>query len=154
MIEKQIKFKYRNSKIYNILALICFIICLIAIGIIIKTVNTNLYRIIYILLIFIFANILLSIISNNISITNGIFTFHKDKLTYETLNKEYTINYDEIEYIIKEQYMENGSLIKKENFQYIIKIKDAGTFTFKYYNDTLLTAIEELINTANLTIEE
>ena len=152
MLNKNISFRFKNNRIYNSVAFILFIILIINIYIIILNVNNNLYRILYILLSFIIINIIL-LLTNKFTISRGIFNFDDNQLTYETVTKSYTINYDEVEYIIKNNYIDDTSIIKKENYEYIIKIRNEGTFTFKYTDNSLVDAIKELALRSNIEID-
>ena len=147
-------FKYKNNYLFNIVSFISFIISIIAIVVILMSNIIIINKILFILLTFVIINILIFIINNIGCVTNGRFTLDKHSFIYETLRNEYTINYQEIEYINKETYIDNNSFIKKENYCYKIKIKNAGCFTFNYYNSSLDDAIEELALRANKDIEQ
>ena len=151
---KVFTFKYKNDKLFNIISLIFFIFFILLIFIILSNVDSILYKILYILLSFIGINILLIFISKYICITNGTISFDKHSFIYETLNNEYTINYQEIEYINKMIYIDNDSIIRNENYLYKVKIKNAGYFIFKHYDDSLNEAIEELSSRSNKEIDE
>ena len=141
---KTLNFKYKSDYYYNILSAILFVVLLLGLILIFKYVDTIINKLLFVLLAFIFVNVLLTILGKIVSVINGRITLDKHSFIYETLKNEYTINYNEIEYISKEIYTDNTDFIKKENYSYIIKIKNAGYFVFKYYDDSLLDAIEEL----------
>ena len=143
-----INFKYKNDYFYNILAFLLFVILILVSIIILKYSDTIFNKILYILLTFIIINILLAIIDKTISNTTGKFIFDKHSFIYDTLHNEYTINYQEIEYINKEVYMDNYGLFKFENYMYVIKIKNAGEFVFRYSEDNLDEAINMLCKKA------
>ena len=111
-------------------------------------------KILYILLSFIGINLLLIFISRVICITVGTISLDKHSFIYETLNSEYTINYQEIEYINKLNYIDNDSIIRNENYLYKVKVKDAGYFIFKRYDDSLDDAMSELSKIAKIKIDE
>lgn len=141
---KVINFKYKSDYFFNIISALLFLILILVLIIIFKYFDNAAQRLLYTLLAFIVTNILLTVIGKYVSITTGRFSLDKHSFIYETLRNEYTISYQEIEYITKEKYIDNSSLIRKENYQYIVKIKNAGYFLFKYYDDSLLDALEEL----------
>ena len=149
---KTLNFKYKNDYYLNILSALLFVILILVLIVIFKYVDTMINKLLFILLAFIFANIALVILGKIVGIVNGKITFDKHSFIYETLNNEYTINYNEIEYISREIYTDNTDFIKKENYSYIIKIKNAGYFVFKYYDDSLLEVIEELLDKAQQKI--
>lgn len=70
-------------------------------------------------------------------ITKGVFEFFKDEFYYTSLNKTIAISYKEVEYIKKEEYQEKFFFLKKVNTRYIMKIINAGTFYFPYYDSSL-----------------
>ena len=154
MQDNYITFKYRDNFIFNIISFICFIIFMILTYIIINNIESIPKKILYILLVFIIINVILAIISSKICVLKGKFIFEEGEFTYESISKTYTIRYDEIEYIRKDIYTDNTTLMKRENYIYKIKIKDDGSLLFKYYNDSLLDAIEELAMKSNLKIED
>jgi hypothetical protein len=149
---KTLNFKYKNDYYLNILSALLFVILILVLIVIFKYVDTMINKLLFILLAFIFANIALVILGKIVGIVNGKITFDKHSFIYETLNNEYTINYNEIEYISREIYTDNTDFIKRENYSYIIKIKNAGYFVFKYYDDSLLEVIEELLDKAKQKI--
>ena len=149
---KTLNFKYKNDYYLNILSALLFVILVLVLIVIFKYVDTMINKLLFILLAFIFANIALVILGKIVGIVNGKITLDKHSFIYETLNNEYTINYNEIEYISREIYTDNTDFIKKENYSYIIKIKNAGYFVFKYYDDSLLEVIEELLDKAQQKI--
>ena len=147
-------FKYKNDRFKNILSLLLFIILTLLIILIIKLVDNIIYKVIYTLISFIIIYLLINFLSRMISNINGKFTFDKHSFIYDTLSSEYTINYKEIEYISKSTYLDNDYFIKRENYLYKIKIKDAGYFVFKYIDDSLVDAIQELSKQSNIDIIE
>ena len=149
---KSLNFKYKNDHYLNIISIVLFVVFIAFILLILKYVDTIFYKVLYVLLLFIITNILITIIGKAISITTGRFTFDKHSFVYETLDNEYTINYKEIDYIQKDVYMDNDDFFKHENYIYKIKIKDAGFFAFKYCDDTLIDALNELANNCEIKI--
>ncbi len=149
---KTLNFKYKSDYYYNILSALLFIILIFALIVIFKYVDTTINKLLFILLSFIFVNVILVVLGKIVGIMNGKITLDKHSFIYESLKNEYTINYNEIEYISRELYVDNTDFIKKENYSYIIKIKNAGYFVFKYCDDSLLEVIEELLNKANKKI--
>ena len=147
-------FKYKNDKLFNIISLIFFIFFVLVLFIILGGNGTILTKILFILLSFIGINLLLILVSRVICITVGTITFDKHSFIYETLNNEYTLNYQEIEYINKLNYIDSDSLIRNENYLYKVKIKDAGYFIFKKYDDSLDEAMSELSKRTKIEIDE
>lgn len=147
-------FKYKNNHFYNIMSCLLFIILILAIIIIFKYTNTILYKLLFVLLAFIICNLILAFLAKIVQVTNGRFTFDKHSFIYDTLNKEYTINYSEIEYISKDVYTDTDRLIRSENYVYTIKIKNAGAFTFKYVDDSLDDAMLLLSQNADIEISK
>ena len=147
-------FKYKNDKLFNIISLIFFIFFVLLLFIILGSNNSILTKILFILLAFIGINIFLIIISKVVCISVGTITFDKHTFIYETFNNEYTINYQEIEYINKMNYIDNDSLIRSENYLYKVKIKEAGYFIFKRFDDSLDEAMIELSKKTNKEIDE
>ena len=141
---KTLNFRYKSDYYYNILSALLLMILLLVLVLIFKYVDTIINKLLFILLAFIFANVILVVIGKIVSVMNGKLSLDKHSFIYESLKNEYTINYNEIEYISKEIYIDNTDFIKRENYSYVIKIKNAGYFVFKYYDDSLIEAIEEL----------
>ena len=147
-------FKYKNDKLFNIISLIFFIFFVLVLFIILGGNSAILTKILFILLAFIGINLLLILVSKVVCITVGTITFDKHSFIYETLNNEYTLNYQEIEYINKLNYIDSDSLIRNENYLYKVKIKDAGYFIFKKYDDSLDEAMSELSKRTKIEIDE
>ena len=147
-------FKYKNDKLFNIISLIFFIFFVLVLFIILGGNGTILTKILFILLSFIGINLLLILVSKVVCITVGTITFDKHSFIYETLNNEYTLNYQEIEYINKLNYIDSDSLIRNENYLYKVKIKDAGYFIFKKYDDSLDEAMSELSKRTKIELDE
>lgn len=147
-------FKYKNDKLFNIISLIFFIFFVLLLFIILGSNNSILTKILFILLAFIGINLFLILISKVVCISVGTITYDKHTFIYETFNNEYTINYQEIEYINKMNYIDNDSLIRSENYLYKVKIKEAGYFIFKRFDDSLDEAMIELSKKTNKEIDE
>ncbi len=141
---KTINFKYKSDYYYNILSALLFMILILVLVLIFKYVDTIINKLLFVLLSFIFINIILVVIGKVVSVMNGRISLDKHSFIYESLKNEYTINYNEIEYISRELYIDNTDFIRRENYSYVIKIKNAGYFVFKYFDDSLIEAIEEL----------
>lgn len=153
-MEKEYLFKYKNSTLFKIpiilFSLFYFILCII----IFKYINDNADKLLYMLL-FLLINILWMIqIKKRLDVTDGKFILKNNELSYITLNKIYNITYEEIESIIKEKYIEDTNIISYYSYQYIIYIKNSGSFTFKYYDNSLDIAINALANKINQNINE
>ena len=147
-------FKYKNDKFYNIISFILFIIFVLLILFIFNNINNNLYRLLYSLLSFIVIDVLMVIFYKLACTVNGKITLDKHSFIYETLNNEYTINYQEIESISKNTYMDTNNFMRQENYVYKIQIKNAGYFEFKYHDNSLIEVVEQLALKANIEIDE
>ena len=153
-MKKNIEFKYKNDYLFSIC--LGIMVCLfILLGIIIFQSNITLLRKFTLLLL---SLIILSlwgiILKRKLEVTYGSFVFDKNEVVYTTLGKAYYIDYKEIDYIMKKNYMDNSYLVSREALEYIIKIKDSGTFTFKYYDQSVIDAIKLLSKKANINIIE
>lgn len=151
---KSFYFKYKNDKLFNIISFIFFIFFVLLLFIIIGSTNAILTKVLFVLLAFIGINLLFILISKVICITGGTMSFDKHSFIYETINNEYTINYQEIEYINKTNYVDNDSIIRNQNYLYKVKIKDAGYFIFKRFDESLDEAMLELSKRINKEIDE
>ena len=147
-------FKYKNDKLFNIISLIFFIFFILLLFIILGSSHPILTKILFVLLTFIGMNLFLILISKVVCISVGTMSFDKHSFIYETFNNEYTINYQEIEYINKMDYVDNDSIIKTENYLYKVKVKDAGYFIFKRFDESLDNAMAELSDRTNTKIDE
>lgn len=154
MMKKTVLFKYKSSYFFNMVALMFFILFIISTIIIIKYVKANNMRIIWILIIAILIFIWMNLVAKKLCVLNGKFSFSKDILTYDTLSKTYEIEYQEIEYIIKEKLMDYTSFFNIENYQYRLKIKNAGSFRFVYFNESLDEAMKALSSISKISIED
>src|SRR5574344_152454 len=153
-MKKNILFKYKSAYFFNMLALMFFILFIICTIIIIKYVKANNMRIIWILGMALLIFIWMNLVAKKLCVLNGKFSFSKDTLTYDTLSKTYEIEYQEIEYIIKEKLMDNTSFFNIENYQYRLKIKYAGSFKFAYFNESLDEAMNTLSAISKIKIDD
>lgn len=96
----------------------------------------------------------MNLICKKISIISGNFEFKKNELIYSSLNKSYIIKYEEIEYISKESYIDYSNIFNIEKYLYRIKIKNAKYFTFSYYDDSLINAMEKLASYTKIKIDD
>ena len=147
-------FKYKNntlSKYFLILFIIIYIIGSILIN---KYIMLNASKLLFILIYLLLLVLWMLQIKKRLDITYGEFIFNEEELSYTTLNKTYYINYKEIDSIKKIIYIENTNIISYKSYEYIIKIKDAGQFIFRYYDNSLDTAINALANKLDIDIIE
>ena len=149
-----VNFIYKNDKISNIISFILFIIFVISIIIILISKDIIINKVLFILLSFIITNVLIIFLNKAFNKVNAQFTFDKHSFIYEYLNNEYTINFNEVEYIQRKTYMDSDNFIKREREMYLFKIKNGGTFVFKSIDDSLSDAMEKLSNKLNIEIEE
>ena len=148
------EFKYKCNYLFNICFYLILTLFVLTTILIFQKVSSNLTRSILLLLTIILLSIWSLFLKRKLEITKGTFEFTKDTLNYTTLGKTYYIEYNEIEYILKEEYLDTSYLISRPSYQYIIKIKNGGTLTFKYYDYTLDTAINSLCTKTNYQIKE
>lgn len=147
-------FKYKNntlSKYFLILFIIIYIIGSILIN---KYIMLNASKLLFMLIYLLLLVLWMLQIKKRLDITYGEFIFNEEELSYTTLNKTYYINYKEIDSIKKIIYIENTNIISYKSYEYIIKIKDAGQFIFRYYDNSLDTAISALANKLDIDIIE
>ena len=139
-------FKYRSTRLFNIVAFLFFCLFIIVTIIILKYVSTTGYKIAYILLSGFILFIWMYFINKKLCILNGTFIIENNLLIYETLHKSYEIKFREIDYLSIEKCLDRTSLFNIENYLYRIKIKDAGSFVFFYNDDSLDDAFKILSN--------
>ena len=147
-------FKYKNntlSKYFLILFIIIYVIGSILIN---KYIMLNASKLLFMLIYLLLLVLWMLQIKKRLDITYGEFIFNEEELSYTTLNKTYYINYKEIDSIKKIIYIENTNIISYKSYEYIIKIKDAGQFIFRYYDNSLDTAINALANKLDIDIIE
>ena len=146
--------KYKNntlSKYFLILFIIIYVIGSILIN---KYIMLNASKLLFMLIYLLLLVLWMLQIKKRLDITYGEFIFNEEELSYTTLNKTYYINYKEIDSIKKIIYIENTNIISYKSYEYIIKIKDAGQFIFRYYDNSLDTAINALANKLDIDIIE
>lgn len=147
-------FKYKNntlSKYFLILFIIIYVIGSILIN---KYIMLNASKLLFMLIYLLLLVLWMLQIKKRLDITYGEFIFNEEELSYTTLNKTYYINYKEIDSIKKIIYIEHTNIISYKSYEYIIKIKDAGQFIFRYYDNSLDTAINALANKLDIDIIE
>lgn len=148
----KIEFKYRSTRLFNIVAFLFFCLFIIVTLIIIKYVNSTGYKIVYILLCGGILYLWMYIVNRKICVLNGCFIFDEDKFYYDTLRKSYEIKFNEVDYLTIEKGLDKTSLFNIENYLYRIKIRDAGSFIFYYYDKSLDEAFKKLSDELNITI--
>lgn len=148
-----IDFKYRSSKLFNIVAFLFFCLFILVVFIILKYVKSVGFRIVYILISGFILYIWMYLVNKKLCILNGTFIINNNTLIYETLSKSYEIEFNEIDYLSIEKCLDKTSLFNIENYLYRIKIKGAGSFIFYYYNDSLDKAFNNLANRLDITIK-
>ena len=119
------EFKYKCNYLFNICFYLILTLFVLTTILIFQKVSSNLTRSILLLLTIILLSIWSLFLKRKLEITKGTFEFTKDTLNYTTLGKTYYIEYNEIEYILKEEYLDTSYLISRPSYQYIIKIKMA-----------------------------
>lgn len=137
-------FKYKNSFLFNIVSILFVILFMLICILIIEFIKENLMKLIAILFILLFLAMWMYFVKKKIEITYGEFRFDKKEFAYTTMKKTYFIKYNEIDYIKKETYIEDNIIYHQESTLYKIKIKNAGIFIFRTYDNTLDEAMELL----------
>ena len=141
--------------LFLITSFILFIIIYVIGSILInKYIMLNASKLLFMLIYLLLLVLWMLQIKKRLDITYGEFIFNEEELSYTTLNKTYYINYKEIDSIKKIIYIENTNIISYKSYEYIIKIKDAGQFIFRYYDNSLDTAINALANKLDIDIIE
>ena len=144
MNKNKYEFRYRNKHFFKLLIPLFILLYILTVIV--------LYRYIFFIYLYIPACIAAAIlilvwiyiIKPKAEITKGSFEFFKDEFYYTSLNKTRAISYKEVEYIKKEEYTEKFFFLKKVNIRYIMKIMNAGTFYFPYYDNSLDNAMDLL----------
>lgn len=142
--DKSISFKYKSTYLFNMVALLFFILYIIIIFVIIKFYSSFFLRILLLILAIIFILLWMYFVGKKLCVLNGKFNFNKNDFEYITMRKTYIINYNEIESITKENYIDNSKIISIENMLFRLKIKNSGSFVFCYYDSSLIDAIKKL----------
>ena len=127
------EFKYKCNYLFNICFYLILTLFVLTTILIFQKVSSNLTRSILLLLTIILLSIWSLFLKRKLEITKGTFEFTKDTLNYTTLGKTYYIEYNEIEYILKEEYLDNSYLISRPSYQYIIKIKNVDTLCLHFF---------------------
>ena len=148
----KIDFKYRSTRLFNIVAFLFFCLFIIVTLIIIKYVNSTGYKIVYILLCGGILYLWMYIVNRKVCVLNGSFIIENDKFYYDTLRKSYEIKFNEVDYLSIEKCLDKTSLFNIENYLYRIKIRDAGSFIFYYNDKSLDEAFKKLSDKLNITI--
>lgn len=147
-------FKYKNNALFKYPLILFIIVYIIGSILINRYILINSNKLIFMLLYLLILILWMLQIKKRLDITYGEFVFNQDELSYTTLNKTYYINYNEILSIEKRNYIENTNIISYQSYEYIIKIKNAGQFTFKYHDNSLDIAIKALADKLNMEINE
>lgn len=147
-------FKYKNNTLFKYFLILFIIIYIIGSILINKYIMLNASKLFFMLIYLLLLVLWMLQIKKRLDITYGEFIFNEEELSYTTLNKTYYINYKEIDSIKKIIYIENTNIISYKSYEYIIKIKDAGQFIFRYYDNSLDTAINALANKLDIDIIE
>lgn len=147
-----IKFKYKNNYLFNILSILFIILLFLTYYILFEHVKNPIHCIFLIILITIIIFIWMYLTKRKLEKTTGEFILDKSTLTYNTMKKSYYIDYPEIDYITKEKYNDEFLIFSKSSILYKVKIKNAGLFTFYYYDNSLINAIESLAKKAKIKI--
>ena len=147
-------FKYKNNALFKYPLILFIIVYIIGSILINRYILINSNKLIFMLLYLLILILWMLQIKKRLDITYGEFVFNQDELSYTTLNKTYYINYNEILSIEKRNYIENTNIISYQSYEYIIKIKNAGQFTFKYHDNSLDIANKALADKLNMEINE
>ena len=154
MKNETVNFKYKGDFLTNIISFM-FICLFIIFSILVFKINISIiFKIIIIFIILALLSLWMYFINKKLSILNGTFIFDNDKFYYETLRKSYEIGYDEIQYVSKEIRINNNVIFNRENPLFRIKIKDAGSFVFYIYDNSLENAIDRLCGMTNIKYKD
>ena len=148
----KVDFKYRSTKLFNIVAFLFFCLFIIITIVIIKYFKSTGYKIAFILLSGIVLFLWMYLTNRKVCVLNGSFIIEDNKFYYETLRKSYEIKFDEVDYLSIEKCIDKTSLFNIENYLYRIKINDAGSFVFYYNDKSLDDAFNKLADNLDLTI--
>lgn len=144
MKNNKYEFKYKNNHFFKKISPLFLILYILLIIV--------LYREIFLLYLFIPAIIACGILilvwmyffKKKACIAKGIFEFFEDEFYYTTYRKTIAIRYKEIDSITEMEYIDKFLIFKKKSKQYQIKIINAGSFYFPYYNSSTEKAINLL----------
>ena len=146
MNNNKYEFKYKNNRFFKKISPLFLILYILIIIV--------LYREIFLLYLFIPAIIACGIlilvwmyfVKKKACITKGSFEFFDDEFYYTTYRKTMAIRYKEVDSITETEYIDRFLIFKKKIKQYEVKIINAGTFYFPYYDTSTEKAINLLRN--------
>lgn len=144
MNNNKYEFKYKNNHFFKKISPLFLILYVLLIIV--------LYKEIFLLYLYIPAIIACGILiliwmyffKKKASITKGTFEFFDDEFYYTTYKKTIAIRYKEIDNISEMEYIDKFLIFKKKSKQYQVKIINAGSFYFPYYNSSTEKAINLL----------
>ena len=144
MNNNKYEFKYKNNHFFKKISPLFLILYVLLIIV--------LYKEIFLLYLYIPAIIACGILiliwmyffKKKASITKGTFEFFDDEFYYTTYKKTIAIRYKEIDNITEMEYIDKFLIFKKKSKQYQVKIINAGSFYFPYYNSSTEKAIDLL----------
>lgn len=144
MNSNKYEFKYKNNHFFKKISPL-FLILYILLEIV-------LYKAIFVFYLFIPSSIACGILiliwmyffKKKACITKGTFEFFDDEFYYTTYRKTLAIRYKEIDDITELEYIDKFLIFKKKSKQYQIKIINAGSFYFPYYDYSTEKAINLL----------
>ena len=144
MNNNKYEFKYKNNHFFKKISPLFLILYILLIIV--------LYREIFLLYLYIPAIIACGILiliwmyffKKKACITKGTFEFFDDEFYYTTYKKTIAIRYKEIDSITEMEYIDKFLIFKKKSKQYQVKIINAGSFYFPYYNSSTEKAINLL----------
>lgn len=144
MKDNKYEFRYKNDKLFKKISPLFLLLYILVIIV--------LYKVIFLKYLFLPAStacgililIWMYLLKKKACITKGTFEFFKDEFYYTTFHKTIAIRYKEVDSIIENDYIEKFLIFKKKNKQYLVKIINAGTFYFPYYDYSTEKAINLL----------
>lgn len=144
MNNNKYEFKYKNNHFFKKISPLFLILYVLLIIV--------LYKEIFLLYLYIPAIIACGILiliwmyffKKKASITKGTFEFFDNEFYYTTYKKTIAIRYKEIDNITEMEYIDKFLIFKKKSKQYQVKIINAGSFYFPYYNSSTEKAINLL----------
>jgi len=149
-MKEKYNFKYQSRKHYNFTTPLFIFLFILSIIVMNKYIVFSFLLIPAVIAITILISLWMYYVRDKLNVVKGIFEFSNEEFYYTTCGKTVAISYNEVESITINPYIDTFLIFKKEENSYVIKIKDAGTFTFPIYDNSLKVAIEEL----NKKIEE
>ncbi len=144
MENNKYEFRYKNNKFFKKISPLFLILYILIIIVLYKEIFLIFLLIPAIIACGILILIWMYFFKKKACITKGIFEFFDDEFYYTTFHKTIAIRYKEIDSISETEYIDRFLVFKKKSKQYQVKIINAGTFYFPYYDYSTEKAINLL----------